>query len=110
MKVTIRKEEIKAVLSAYFRVEIEDFTIGPTEPSEMGRKVRQVVIRPLDNSIKIGNIKTLRELSFDLGKPMTLQEGNWAMTHWLEWINFIDEYNRLPLGGYATSKEFGQLK
>jgi hypothetical protein len=110
MRVTIRKEEIKAILSAYFRVEVDDFIIGPAEPSAIGKVVRIMVVKPLDISEKIGNIRALRDISVKLGKPITLQEGNWAMTHWLEWISFVDEYNRLPLSGYGLADTFGKLK
>ena len=110
MKVTIRKEEIKAVLSAYFRVEVDDFVIGPTEPSLLGKRIRLALGKPLDGALKISNIRMLREIANDLGKPITLQEGKWALEHWLEWIAFVDEYNRLPADGYATEKEYGRLK
>lgn len=110
MKVTIRREEIKAVLSAYFRVEVDDFVIGPAEPSEVGRMCRQAVCFPLDNSRKVSNIRALRELAIKFGHPVTLQEGKWALEHWLEWIAFLDEYNRLPESGYAFTNTYGLLK
>jgi len=110
MIVTIRREEIKAVLSAYFRVAVDDFVIGPVNPSELGKRARASVNRPLDNALKIGNIRALRELANGLGHQITLQEAKWALEHWLEWINFVDEYNRLPAEGYASQMTYGQLK
>ena len=110
MTVTIRKEEIKAVLSAYFRVVVDDFIIGSVNPSEVGKKARMAVHQPLDNALKISNIRGLRELAVSLGKPITLQEGKWALEHWLEWIAFVDEYNRLPAEGYASHTTYGQLR
>jgi hypothetical protein len=110
MKVNIRREEIKAILSAYFRVDVDDFTISPNDPSKMGKMVRNVVTKPLDNTGKLGNIRVLREFSDSQRVYMTLQEGKWALEHWLEWISFVDEYNRLPLAGYGSSKAFGKLE
>lgn len=110
MKVTIRKEEIKAVLSAYFRMDVDEFTIAPAEPSGLGKRCRAAMNRPLDLSFKIGNIKMLRDISVAIGKPLTLQEGKWALEHWLEWISFIDEYNRLPISGYGSGDGMGILK
>jgi hypothetical protein len=110
MKVTLRREEIKAVLTSYFGIEVEEFVIGSSEPSEIGRMARSAVNRPLDPMVKISNIRTIRALSFTLQKPMTLQEANWAITHWLEWIGFVDEYNRLPMPGYGHFKTFGKLE
>ena len=110
MKVFIRREEIKAVLSAYFRVDIDDFTISPNEPSKVGKMVRTLVQKPLDNTLKLGNIRALRELATTLQVYMTLQEGKWALEHWLEWISFVDEYNRFPLPGYGSNKTIGKLE
>jgi hypothetical protein len=110
MRVTIRREELKAILSAHFRMEVDDFIISPTTPSVIGKLVRTMVARPLDNSVKFDNIRALRDVSVKLGKPLTLQEGRWAIEHWIEWIGFIDEYNRLPLSGYGRTETLGKLQ
>jgi hypothetical protein len=110
MKVTIRRNELLQVLSAYFRIGVDDFVIGPTTISELGKKARIAVNKPLYADLKISNIKALRELSTSLGQPLTLMEGKWALEHWVEWVSFLDEYNRLPEGGYASQMTYGQLR
>lgn len=110
MKVTIRKEEIKAVLSAYFRMDVDDFVISPAQPSSLGKRLRGCVNKPFDLSLKFSNIKALRATLDPMGMHLGLQDGKWAMEHWLEFIVFVDEYNRLPLAGYGSNEALGQLK
>jgi hypothetical protein len=110
MKVTIRKEEIKAVLSAYFRLDVTDFVIAPAEPSPLGKRIRAKVDRPLDMALKFGNVKALRNVMAAVGSHIGLQDAKWAIEHWLEFIAFVDEYNRLPSPGYGMGKEQGILK
>ena len=109
MKVSIRREEIKAVLSAYFQMEVDDFIISVDEPSLVGKVVRSVVINPLVPGLRMANIKALRALAIDLKNPLGLQDAAWSTQHWLEFIAFVDEYNRLPLAGYGTGKDIGKL-
>lgn len=110
MKVTIRKEEIKAVLSAFFRMDVTDFVIAPAEPSILGKRLRAVVHNPLDMTLKFGNVKALRNTLDPMGIHLGLQDGKWAVEHWLEFIAFVDEYNRLPQPGYGMGKDQGILK
>ena len=110
MKVTIRKEEIKAVLSAFFRMDVDDFEIAPAEPSALGKRLRAAMNRPLDLTLKMSNIKSLRNLGCEIGCHVGLQDGKWALEHWLEFIAFVDEYNRLPMAGYGQGKDQGMLK
>lgn len=110
MKVTIRREEIKAVLSAYFRVDVDEFVIAPADPSPLGKRLRKAVDRPLDLTFKMSNIKALRNVATSMGTTLGLQDGKWAAEHWLEFIAFVDEYNRLPRAGFGTGKEQGILR
>lgn len=110
MKVKIRKEEIKAALSAFFRMDVEDFEIAPSEPSVLGNRIRKVMDRPLDMTFKVRNIRALRDVGSAMGTMVGLQDGKWAIEHWLEFIGFVDEYNRLPKPGYGMGPNQGILK
>ncbi len=110
MKLTVTREQIRAALEKMFKTEIEDFTIIPSKPSAIGMRCRNVVWRPGDGDTKVGNIKSIRDLSKDLNKTMTLMEGKWALENWDKFLSFVDEYNRLPLGGYGSGDDKGVLK
>jgi hypothetical protein len=110
MKVTITREELRQVLTGYFRTEVEDFIIVATKPSEIGEKIRNVVLQPEASVLKMANAKSLRNLAVDLGKPMNLLDTKWALENWSKFIEFVDTYNRLPSGGFGSEERMGVLQ
>lgn len=110
MIVRVRREELIGVLSKHLGKQVKDFVITDAEPPVIGRACRAGVIDPLDNNLKISNIKALRNVATMIGMPMTLMEGKWALEHWLQWIAFVDEHNRLPKGGYGSGEGYGKLR
>lgn len=110
MIVNVSREQICGLLSNQFKKKVTDFVIINHEPPVIGRACRIAIISPLDNGLRIGNIKALRNISVMIGTPMTLAEGIWAMDNWQMWIDFVDEHNRLPFGGYGSGDSLGVLK
>jgi len=110
MRLTVTREQIRAALGKLYKVDVEDFTIIPAAPSAIGIRCRSVVCRPEIADTKISNIKAMRRLATNLRQPMTLMEGKWAVENWDRFIAFVDEYNRLPLGGYGSGDGKGILK
>jgi len=110
VKLVVTREEIRTALEKLYRKPIEDFTIIPSTPSTVGRRCRSVVCRPELREMKVSNIKSLRDLSGRLQKPITIQEGKWAIENWTQFIAFVDEFNRFPVGGYGSGEGKGILK
>lgn len=110
MKLTVTREQIRAALENLYRTDVEDFTIIPSKPSAIGMRCRSVVSMADLEENRIRNIKALRNLSIALRQRMTLMEGMWAIDNWQRFIEFVDEYNRLPLGGYGSTETKGVLK
>jgi hypothetical protein len=110
VKLTVTREEIRVALEKLYRLPVEDFTIIPSRPSVTGLRCREVVILPGERAAKVPNIKALRELSNKFHPQMTLMEGKWAVENWEKFIAFVDEFNRLPLGGYGSGDEKGILQ
>lgn len=90
-------------------MEVTDFEIVPPDPSPLGKYLRQAVREPLDKIYFVGNIKSLRVMVNELGKGISLCDARWAIEHWPQWIQFIDQFNRLPENGYGTKEGNGKL-
>lgn len=110
MKCALRREEILQILSAHFRSEVEDFIIVPSTPSSLGLRLRNKVNNAAQKSYLVSNVRLLREVATDIGKHITVMEGKWAIENWDRFLEFIDEYNRLPLSGFASGDQKGILK
>lgn len=110
VKLVVTREEIRTALEKLYRRPIEDFTIIPSSPSSLGRRVRSVVCRPELKETKVQNIKALRDLSSRLQKPTSLMEGKWALENWIQFLAFVDEFNRFPVAGYGSGDDKGILK
>jgi hypothetical protein len=106
----VNRELICGLLSKHFKRRVNHFVITNTEPPVIGKACRTCLINPLDNELKISNIRALRNFSEMVGQPLTLMEGKWALTHWSKWIAFVDEHNRLPNRGYGSGPDEGVLK
>ena len=109
MKVKLTGEELKAILSRHFQCEVTDFTLIDPDTSPLGKYLRKSVIQPLDKIHFIGNIKSLRERVRERGWTMTLMEGKWAVENWLVFLQFVDQFNRLPFAGYGSGDGKGKL-
>jgi hypothetical protein len=110
MKIRITREEIRQVLSGYFHTEVEDFIIDATKPSELGNLLRNRLVQPEAQSLRMVNCKALRKIAESLGTPISLADVKWALENWIKWIEFVDVYNRLPVSGYGTEQPKGMLK
>jgi hypothetical protein len=110
MIVAVHREEIIGLLSQHFGTAVKDFVITSDSQSIVGKACRAGVTNPLDNNVKISNIKALRNVAVMIGSPMTLMEGKYALEHWIKWIAFVDEHNRMPKGGYGSGDGYGKLK
>lgn len=110
MKVKLTGEELKAILSTFFRCEVTDFTLIDPDPSPFGKRIRQMVVYPLDKSFFIDNIKSLRKGLVVNGETITLLEGKWAIENWPDFLRFVDQYNRLPISGYGSGDSKGKLR
>lgn len=109
MIVRVSREEIRALLSRHLKMPVKDFVIAADSQSIIGRACRAAVHEPLELKFKITNIKALRNVATMIGTPLTLMEGKYALLHWTKWIAFVDEYGRLPHGGYGSGEGFGKL-
>jgi hypothetical protein len=110
MKVKLTSEELKAILSLHFNHEVTGFALIDPDPSPLGKLLRHSVINPLDKLYFIDNIKSLRKVLICEGKTITLMEGRWAIDNWTEFLQFVDQYNRLPISGYASGEDKGKLR
>ena len=110
MKISITKEEIKAILSAHFGVRVENFDIVESEPLKLVDKIKEAITSPLDKLQKSVNIGKLMILSEKLKQPMIYSDAKWAIDNWPEWIAFVDRYNFIPISGYYNPGRLGQLE
>ncbi len=110
MKVTITREELRQVLTGYFRTEVEDFTIVVTRPSEMGLKIREEIKLINVSGVSIVNAKLLRDLAEKNGSPIGLQDTAWALKNWAKFLEFVDTYNRFPERGFGSKESEGVMK
>jgi hypothetical protein len=110
MKVSLTGEEFKAILSCHMRCEVTGFTIVDPDPSPLGNLIRGAVVNPLDKSFFVSNLKLLRRALIMRGDMINLLEARWAIENWLDFLRFVDQYNRLPISGYGSGDEKGKLK
>lgn len=109
MKVKLTGEELKAILSSFFKCEVTDFTLIDPDPSPLGKFLRERITRPLDKTWFVTNIKVLRKIMEVRGDTMNLTDARWAIENWPEFLRFIDQYNRVPFSGYGSSNSKGKL-
>lgn len=90
------------MLSTWLKTDVDRVIILSSPPSALGTTLRNLIAGPLDKTRLIVNIKTLRNWAADNKARLTLQDGKWALENWHEFLEFVDEFNRLPIAGFAT--------
>ena len=111
MKVKLTSEELKGILSRHFSCEVTEFEVVAPDISPLGKKFRESITYPLlDKNNFVGNIKAIRRCVRDIGGIMTLVEAKWVIENWMKFLQFVDEYNRLPAFGYGSGERKGILE
>ena len=98
MKIELTNDQLKAILSEYFKTPIESVTIS-VQPDMAD--IIEVEIRKYDYSglEKITAIKALRQMTVNnkqMGGIMQLAYARYAIEHFNEFIQFVRKYDRFP--------------
>lgn len=110
MRCAVNREELRAILSKHFNMEVEDFVIVPAKPSPMGQCIRGVLTNPVKGGAMVPNIRALRSMCAELKHPINIPDARWAIENFDRYIEFVDVYNRLPESGFGFGDAKGLLK